>query len=222
MASEKSASKNYSVMAGAAASQLLDVLRDVETGQVEYARHADRLCRLLSEEGLAYLANKKKEEVTITTPCGKCATHRPYAPSEICAVSVVRSGDILLQGVMTTLVGVNVGKILIQRDEETALPELFYSKLPKNIADLQVLLVDPMLATGGSAIKAIEVLKKEGVKEENILFLNIVSCPEGLEALAKATPDVFTLTVAVDECLNEKKYIVPGLGDFGDRYFGTE
>ena len=221
MASEKK-STTYSVMEGAAASHLLDVLRNVETGQVEYAQHADRLCRLLAEEGLAFLAKKKKEEVTITTPCGKCATHRPYAPSDVCAVSIVRSGDILLQGVCTTLVGVNVGKILIQRDEDTALPELFYSKLPKNISDLQVLLVDPMLATGGSAIKAIEVLKEQGVKEKNVLFLNIVACPEGLEALAKATPEVFTLTVAVDECLNEQKYIVPGLGDFGDRYFGTQ
>jgi len=146
-------------------------------------------------------------------------------------------------------------KILIQRDEATALPQLYYSKLPDGIEKLQVLLCDPMLGTGGSALAAIEVLKKAGVKEENILFINVagwsfqsivdfflpnfpqvfvkimylkgiatnqvVSCPEGLKALANNAPDVRILTCALDSHLNEAKFIVPGVGDFGDRYYGT-
>ena len=149
-------------------------------------------------------------------------------------------------------------KILIRRDEATALPQLYYSKLPDGIEKLQVLLCDPMLGTGGSALTAIEVLKKAGVKEENILFINVavyqrwsfqsivdfflpnfpqvfvkimclkgiatnqvVSCPEGLKALAMNAPDVRILTCALDSHLNEVKFIVPGVGDFGDRYYGT-
>ena len=119
--------------------------------------------------------------------------------------------------------GMKVGKILIQRDESTEekVARLIYSKLPGDIADLRVLLVDPMLATGGSALKAIEVLEAAGVKQENIVFLNVVSCPEGLARLQKEAPGVFVITAEVDEKLNEEKYIVPGLGDFGDRYYST-
>jgi uracil phosphoribosyltransferase len=113
-------------------------------------------------------------------------------------------------------------KILIQRDEETAEPKLFYSKLPSDIADCHVMLCDPMLATGGSALTAIDVLKKAGVKEENILFLNVVSVPEGLKILAEKAPGVTIVTAALDSHLNPQKFIIPGLGDFGDRYYGTQ
>jgi uracil phosphoribosyltransferase len=118
-----------------------------------------------------------------------------------------------------------VGKILCQRDEShpDKAAKLFYSKFPRDIAELEyVILVDPMLATGGSAMLAIETLIKEGVKEERILFLNVVSCPEGLDALTKHYPKIQIVTAAVDSHLNEDKYIVPGLGDFGDRYYSTE
>ena len=136
----------------------------------------------------------------------------------------MRSGDILLEAVRKVALGIAVGKILIQRDEED--PEkrakLFYSKLPKDIASRQVLVVDPMVATGGSVIRAIKVLIDAGVPEANITFLNVVSCPEGLRALYAAYPSIRTITAALDEKLNEDKYIVPGLGDFGDRYYSTE
>ena len=113
---------------------------------------------------------------------------------------------------------------MIQRDENSAdkHPVLLYVKLPQTIADRQVLLVDPMLATGGSAVCAIRELIKRGVKEENIVFLNVVSCPEGLAHMAATHPRVKIVTAAVDDKLNEHKYIVPGLGDFGDRYLGTD
>lgn len=115
---------------------------------------------------------------------------------------------------------VAVGKILIQRDEATAMPQLMYSKLPPDIARRPVLLLDPMLATGGSAVMACKVLVDQGVPPENIIFVNIVCVQEGLDALAKAYPAVQVVTGAIDPILNDKKYIVPGLGDFGDRYFG--
>jgi len=119
--------------------------------------------------------------------------------------------------------GIPVGKILIQRDEED--PEkrakLFYDKLPPNIQALKVLLVDPMLATAGSALKAIEVLESRGVPAENITFLNMISCPEGIAALRERYPTMHLVTLAIDEKLNENKYIVPGIGDCGDRAYQT-
>ncbi len=126
---------------------------------------------------------------------------------------------------------VKIGKILIQRDEETALPKLFYSKFPPSCQNKQCLLLDPMLATGGSAIQAIETLIDYGVSQDKIMynllesnfrFVNLISCPEGIEHLTKAFPKITIVTGVVDRTLNEKKYILPGLGDFGCRYFGTD
>jgi uracil phosphoribosyltransferase len=116
---------------------------------------------------------------------------------------------------------IRIGKILIQRNEETAEPILFYSKLPKDIANRYVLLLDPMLATGGSVCKAIEVLKEKGVNEKKIIFINLISCPEGIKKVFKEFPNVKIVTGFIDKKLNSKAYILPGLGDFGDRYFGT-
>lgn len=124
---------------------------------------------------------------------------------------------------MEILPGASIGQILIQRNEETAIPSHFYSKLPKDIGSKQILLVDPMLGTGGSASMAITILKKHGVKEENILFLNVIACEEGIAKLATDHSKVKIITSHVDPVLlKDKKYIVPGIGDFGDRYFGTE
>jgi uracil phosphoribosyltransferase len=114
---------------------------------------------------------------------------------------------------------VRIGKILIQRDEETALPKLIYVKLPKDISKRKILLLDPMLATGGSANRAIGVLLEHGVLEENIVFLNLIAAPEGIAAMQAAYPRVRIITTMVDSHLNEKKFIMPGIGDFGDRYF---
>ena len=115
-----------------------------------------------------------------------------------------------------------MGKILIQRNEETAEPVLYYSKLPSFISERPVLLVDPMLATGGSAICALDVLVNDfHVPPQNIVFMNVVAAPEGIERLCSAYPDVKLVTLQIDEGLDEKKYIIPGLGDYGDRYFGT-
>jgi len=205
------------VLSSPAITMLLTVIRDKVTTQRDYVAYSDRLMNILAEEGLARLATPGK----VVTPCGEFQGLVPPEGHTICGVDIVRSGGILLEAVRRIAPDSKTAKILIQRDEETAEPKLFYSKLPPGIEDLTVVLCDPMLATGGSAITAINVLKDAGVKEERILFLNVVSCPEGLRALAEKTPGVRIVTAALDDCLNAQKYIVPGVGDFGDRYYGT-
>ena len=176
---------------------------------------------LLAEEGLARVATKK---VTVETPCGVYEGLQGPDPEDMCVVSIPRSGDILMEAVRRVSVGISVGKILCQRDESDPLKraKLFYSKLPKNISKKKVLLVDPMLATGGSASLAIHELVKAGVQSHNIVFLNVVSCPAGLKRLEKDWPAVQVITAAIDPILNADKFIVPGLGDFGDRYYRTD
>ena len=207
------------VLRSPAISLLMSIIRDKRTCQADYVRAADRLMAILAEEGIARLPCVKPQP--LETPCGALNGLTVPDGHMICAVDIIRSGGILLEAVRKVLPDVKTAKILIQRDEETALPMFFYSKLPDGIEKLHVVLCDPMLGTGGSALTAIEVLKKAGVKEENILFINVVSCPEGLKALAQEAPGVRIVTCALDSHLNEMKFIVPGVGDFGDRYYGT-
>ena len=195
------------------------MLRDKNTIQVDFVRHADRLCTLLAEEGLAHFT----EETTVTTPC-RVAPGLRYSPAEdICGVSILRSGDILLKALQRVEPRIKVGKVLIQRDEEDPekRPKLYYTKLPKDIAKCKVLLCDPMLATGGSSVCATRELLQAGVKEENICFIICLACPEGIQRYQQAFPKAQLITAALDTELNAEKFIVPGLGDFGDRYYGT-
>lgn len=178
--------------------------------------------RLLAEEGLAALPGAIP--VRVRTPVGDYEGLRVAPIGSVAAVSIVRAGDTLLEAARAVCPSLAAGKILIQRDEDDAQkrPRLFYVKLPMDIGSRAgVLLVDPMLATGQSAALAIRELLNRGVAEENIVFLNVVACPEGLDALFAAYPKVQVVTGAVDSHLNGQRYIVPGLGDFGDRYFGT-
>lgn len=217
-----------------AAQSLLTAIRNKRLLQVQYSRYCDRLCTLLAEEGVAHFSNT----MTVDTPCGTFTGLHPFtnmksakeAQTEdfLCAVSILRSGDILLEAVKKICPGIKVGKILIQRDETDPLkrPKLFYSKLPQNLDAATckgVLLCDPMLATGGSAIAATKVLVEAGLDlaKTKLVFLNCVSCPEGVEAYCTAFPQAKVITTSIDSHLNEDKYIVPGLGDFGDRYYGT-
>lgn len=177
--------------------------------------------RLVAEDALAELPSTP---LSISTPCVTAFEGvGRLASNTICAVSIVRSGDALLEAVREIEPGVRVGKILIQRDE--SLPDkpavLMYNKLPPEIKDLHVMLCDPMLATGGSALKAIEVLCKSGVNPAKIVFATMVCAPEGLDLVTENYPMIRIVTASVDECLNEEKYIVPGLGDYGDRFFNT-
>lgn len=193
-------------------------IRDKAASRHQFVTASNRLTRLLIEEALALLPS---EEVTVETPCGPYAGCRLPDEERICAVSILRAADCMLGEVRAMMPSVAVGKILIQRDEETALPQLLYSKLPPDIAARPVLLLDPMLATGGSAVAACRLLAEAGVPPESIIFVNVLCVKEGLQAMASAFPAVRVVTGAIDPVLNGSKYIVPGLGDFGDRYFGT-
>ncbi|KAI1180934.1 uracil phosphoribosyltransferase-domain-containing protein [Nemania sp. FL0916] len=194
---------------------LLTKIRDKNTERADFIFYSNRIIRLLVEEGLNHLP---VVEHTITTPVG-----RNYAgllfQGKICGVSIMRAGEAMEQGLRDCCRSVRIGKILIQRDEETSKPKLFYDKLPEDIADRWVLLLDPMFATGGSAIMAVEVLKSRGVPEERILFLNLIASPEGIGNFATRFPKLRVVTAFVDQGLDSKNYIVPGLGDFGDRFY---
>lgn len=140
---------------------------------------------------------------------------------KICGVSIMRAGESMEQGLRDCCRSVRIGKILIQRDEETAQPKLFYDKLPADIKDRYVFLLDPMLATGGSAMMAVDVILSRGVAQNRILFLNLIASPEGIKNFKEKYPEVIIVTGVIDQGLDEKSYIVPGLGDFGDRYYCT-
>ncbi|HNZ04552.1 MAG TPA: uracil phosphoribosyltransferase [Myxococcota bacterium] len=197
---------------------LMTIIRNRETDRDRFIFYADRLIRLLVERSLEFLP---MAPLSVTTPVDT-EYYGARFQGEICAVSVLRAGESMEIAVREVCGKVRLGKILIQRDEKTAEPHLYYSKLPPDIADRWVLLLDPMLATGGSIVKAIEVLGQKGVPQSRIIFVNLVSCWQGLDRLFQRFPDVRVVTAEVDPGLNEHAYIVPGLGDFGDRYFGTE
>ena len=196
---------------------LLTIIRDKKTPREDFIFHADRVIRLLIEEGLNLLPTKTK---IVTTPTGARFKGREFV-GKICAVSIIRAGESMEKGIRDVCKKIRIGKILIQRDEKTAQPILFYSKLPQDIAQRYVFLVDPMLATGGSVCTAIRILKERGVKETRIIFLNLIACPEGIKKLTREFSKVRVIIAVVDERLNKKAFIIPGLGDFGDRYFGT-
>lgn len=194
---------------------LYTVIRDRDTPRSEFIFFADRIIRLLVEKGLDLLP---VEPCTVTTPVGKLYEGVKFK-GKICGVSIMRAGESMEQGLRECARSVRIGKILIQRDEETMQPKLFYDKLPEDIADRYVFLLDPMLATGGSALMAIDVLKSKGVPPEQIIFLNLVAAPEGLAKFAAQHPKVTIVTGCIDQGLDENSYITPGLGDFGDRYY---
>lgn len=196
---------------------LFTIIRNKDTKRNEFIFYSNRIIRLLVEEALNQLPTREK---IITTPTGEKFTGSEFE-GKLCAVPIVRAGESMEKAVREVCRAIRIGKILIQRDEETALPTLFYAKLPVDISSRHVLLLDPMLATGGSVCKAIEVLKGHGVPEEKIIFVNLISVPKGIETFQKCAPKATIITGYIDPELNEKAYIIPGLGDFGDLYFGT-
>ena len=158
-------------------------------------------------------------EIEIETPVAKCKS-KIISGKKIGIVPILRAGLGMVDGVLTIVPSAKVGHIGLYRDPETHLPVEYYCKLPMDVAERDLIVVDPMLATGGSAIAAIDFIKQRGCKR--ITMMALVGCPEGVYALQKAHPDVDIYIAAVDERLNEHKYIVPGLGDAGDRLFGTK
>ena len=196
---------------------LMTIIRDQETRRNDFIFYSDRLTRLLVEKSLELLPVRPK---SIKTPLG--LPHQGVGfEGKICAVSIMRAGESMEKPVREVCKKIRIGKILIQRDEQTAQPIIYYSKLPDDISQRWVFLLDPMLATGGSAREAIRILLEAGVQEERLIFINLLACPEGLQAIFSAFPNIHIVTGAIDKGLDEKAYILPGLGDFGDRYFGT-
>jgi len=181
---------------------LLTMIRDKNTSRADFIFYSNRINRLLVEEALNHLPVLPH---TVITPVGG----RTYAgvkfEGKICGVSIMRAGEAMEQALRECCRSVRIGKILIQRDEETSKPRLFYDKLPEDVKDRWVLLLDPMLATGGSALMAVDVLRSKGVPEDHILFLNLIASPEGAANFAQKFPKVRIVTAFVDLGLNEKK-----------------
>jgi len=194
---------------------LYTIIRDKDTTRSDFLFYSDRIIRLLVEEGLNHLPVVSR---SVETPTGAIYDGVGFE-GKICGVSILRAGEAMEAGLREVCRSVRIGKILIQRDEETALPKLFYSKFPQDIALRYVLLLDPMLATGGSAMKAVEVLIEHGVPEERIIFINLIASPEGLNKFCTKYPQLRVITGWIDKGLNEKAYIIPGLGDFGERRY---
>eukprot|EP01038_Epipyxis_sp_PR26KG_P005394 gene5394-7477_t len=200
-------------------SHLFTKIRAKETTNEEFKKYSRRLMSLICEEGLSYVG---ESPITVITPTGCEYAGSVVDPKQMVAISIIRAGDAMLDVFMRIAPEVSVGKILIQRNEETAQPMLFYSKLPKNIQGKNIILLDPMLATGGSAKEALRVLIENGALEENISFFTVVSCPEGIANVLNDYPRIRIITGEIDQGLNEKAYIIPGLGDYGDRFFGSD
>ncbi len=194
----------------------LSILRDKNTGVKEFREIVGEIASLMCYEATRDLTT---EEVEIETPICK-AKVQVLSGKKIAIVPILRAGLGMVDGVTALIPSAKVGHIGLYRDPETHEPVKYYCKMPSDIAERDVLIVDPMLATGGSAVAAISFMKEYGCK--NIRMMNIIAAPEGIEAVQKAHPDVELYVAAVDQCLNENAYIVPGLGDAGDRIFGTK
>ncbi len=194
----------------------LAILRDKTTGTKEFRALIGEIAGLMCYEATRELPT---EEVEVQTPVAtaKC---RVLSGKKLAIVPVLRAGLGMVDSMVSLIPSAKIGHIGLYRDPETHLPVEYYCKLPEDIDQRVVFVVDPMLATGGSAVAAIDFLKARGCK--NIVMMNIIGCPEGIKAVQEAHPDVELYLAAQDEKLNDHAYIVPGLGDAGDRIFGTK
>ncbi len=194
----------------------LAILRDKNTGVKEFRELIGEIAGLMCYEATRNLPTC---EVEVQTPVAtaKC---RMLAGKKLAIVPVLRAGLGMVDHMVALIPSAKIGHIGLYRDPETHLPVEYYCKLPEDVENRVVFLVDPMLATGGSAVAAIDFLKKRGCR--SIIMMNIIGCPEGVATVQAAHPDVELYLAAVDEKLNEHAYIIPGLGDAGDRIFGTK
>ena len=194
----------------------ISFLRKKETGTNEFRHLVEEIAML---EGFEALNDLPLEEVEIETPIEKCKTPM-ISGRKLAIVPILRAGLGMVDGALKMIPAAKIGHIGLYRDPETLKPVEYYCKLPADCAEREVFVVDPMLATGGSSVAAIRMLKEKGCKK--IHFLCIIAAPEGVKAMQEAHPDVDVYIGALDEHLNEHGYIVPGLGDAGDRIFGTK
>jgi len=194
----------------------LTLMRCKETSTSKFRTLLTEIGSFLGYEALRDLP---LENIEINTPV--CKTMAPtIAGKKLCLISILRAGDGLLPAMLDLVPSARIGQVGLQRDEETLQPVKFFFKVPPQIDKRLVVVLDPMLATGGSAIAAIDELKKAGAN--NLRFVCLLAAPEGIAALQEAHPDLPIITASIDEKLNENGYIIPGLGDAGDRLFGTK
>ena len=193
------------------------ILRDEKTSMKEFRELVEEITTLMTYESLK--DGVPTTEITVKTPLEEC-TQQVVKDNAIAIVPILRAGLGMVNGIHVLFPSARVGHIGMYRDEETLQPKSYYCKLPVGIEDKLVLVVDPMLATGGSACDAIQLLKDRGCK--HIKFMAIIGAPEGVSKVAEAHPDVNIYVSTLDRCLNEHGYILPGLGDAGDRLFGTK
>lgn len=194
----------------------LTIIRDKETGTKEFRELVDEVAMLMAFE---ISRDFPLEDVEIETPVAKTTCKR-LAGKKVGLVPILRAGLGMVDGVRKVIPAAKVGHIGLYRDPETLKPVEYYFKLPTDVSEREFIVIDPMLATGGSAAEAIHAIKKRGAK--HIKLMCLVAAPEGVEAIRKEHPDVDIYLAALDESLNEHGYIVPGLGDAGDRLFGTK
>ena len=194
----------------------LAILRNKNTTVKEFRELISEISGLMCYEATR---NLPTVEVDVETPIttAKC---RILAGKKLAIVPILRAGLGMVDAIVDLIPAAKIGHIGLYRDPETHKPVEYYCKLPEDVANRQVFVVDPMLATGGSAVAAIDFLKKHGCR--NIIMMNVIGCPEGVKAVQDAHPDVEMYLAALDEKLNDHAYIVPGLGDAGDRIFGTK
>ena len=194
----------------------LSILRDENTGVKDFREVVSEIATLMCYEATRDLP---LEEVEIKTPVAKAVTYQ-LAGKKLAIVPVLRAGLGMVDGILTLIPSAKVGHIGLYRDPDTLEPVEYYCKMPNDIAEREVIILDPMLATGGSASAAIQFIKNYEVK--NIKLMNIIAAPEGIQRVHHDHPDVDIYCAALDEKLNDHGYIVPGLGDAGDRIFGTK
>lgn len=194
----------------------ITLMRDEKTSTKEFRNLVEEIAMLMGYEALSDL---QMIETTVKTPIEE--TRQPViAGKKLAIVPILRAGLGMVSGVQALVPSARIGHIGLYRDPETHEPHEYYCKLPEPIEERQILVVDPMLATGGSAIAAVDFIKQHGGKR--IKFMSIIAAPEGVKALTQAHPDVQLYVGCLDRCLNENAYICPGLGDAGDRIFGTK
>lgn len=192
----------------------LAIIRDADTGHKRFRELATEITKFVCYEALK---NIKTREVAVQTPVAEATCRK--LDTDLVVVPILRAGVGMLEGILELVPTARVGFVGLYRDEKTKLPVTYYERFPPQIKGGTCIIVDPMIATGGSTAAAIEKLKESGA--ENIVVVCIVTCPEGIALVEGEHPDVPIYAAAIDEKLNERKYIVPGLGDAGDRLFGT-
>ncbi|KAL4419150.1 hypothetical protein ABPG77_009126, partial [Micractinium sp. CCAP 211/92] len=192
------------------------IIRDRETSTPDFVFYADRLLRLVVEASLGHLPFREK---VVVTPTGHQYVGVDFA-KKLCGVSIIRSGESMENALRACCKGIKIGKILVHRMEDRVMDqEIVYEKLPADIAERFVLVMDPILGTGGSAARAVKVLLDKGVDEGKILFLSLIAAPEGIHTLCRRFPRLKVITSEIDEYIDTDFRVVPGVGNFGDRYF---